>query len=249
MCTLKRMRWKTASSEDVVCEGCSDSLSDDSLVVGPISPDVTEKKEDSNFILHEAMAKAKTRAEVAALFSLLPPVSTICSSTTAISPFFGSFSDLNERPCETLVKKAQELFDSEKKDGRNPSGVKITGIGQFSEQGLITLKQFCTIAETKDKVSSEANWLAQLKCSSADLGRLQEALWHHPGNSLILRFGKKSIDVIYFSDLAEERYIDSFIIDISISKYIEEARTNGNNDTMYFTTEVYEDLFKTVKIC
>ena len=54
----------SASSEDAVCEGCSDSLSDDSLVVGPISPDVTEKKEDSNSILHEAMAKAKTRAEV-----------------------------------------------------------------------------------------------------------------------------------------------------------------------------------------
>ena len=89
-------------------------------------------------------------------------------------------------------------------------------------------------------MSSEANWLAQLKCSLADLGRLQEALWHHPGNSLILRFGKKSINVISFPDLAEERYIDSFIIDISISKYIEETRTNGNNDTMYFPTEVYE---------
>ena len=205
---------------------------------------ITEKKEDSH--LHNAMAKAKTRAEVAALFSLLPTVSTKCSSTTALSPLFGSRShfhdpcDLKERPCESLVTKAQALFESEKKAGRNPSGVKITGIGQFSEEGLTILKQFCVIADTKHKVSSEANSLAQLKCSSADLGRLQEALWHHPGNSVILRFGKKSIDVISFSDLAEERYVDSFIVDISIGKYIDEARANGNNETLYFPTEVYE---------
>lgn len=77
----------SASSEDAVCESSSDSLSDDSLVIAPISPDVTEKKEDSNAILHNAMAKAKTRAEVVPLFSLLPPVSTTCSSTTALSPF------------------------------------------------------------------------------------------------------------------------------------------------------------------
>ena len=89
-------------------------------------------------------------------------------------------------------------------------------------------------------MSSEANWLAELKCSSAVLVRLQEALWHHPGNSLILRFGKKIIDVMSFSDLVEERYIYSFIIDISIGKYIEEARANGNNVTIYFPTEVYE---------
>ena len=89
----------SASSEDAVCEGSSDSLSDDSLVIGPISPNVTEKKEDSNSILHNAMAKAKTRAEVAALFSLLPPVSTTCSFTTALSPFFGSPSDLHV-PCD-----------------------------------------------------------------------------------------------------------------------------------------------------
>ena len=89
-------------------------------------------------------------------------------------------------------------------------------------------------------MSSEANWLAQLICSSADLGRLQEGLWHHPGNNLILRFGKKSINVISFSDLAEERYVNSFIVDISIGKYVDKARVNRNNKTLYFPTEVYE---------
>jgi len=136
---------------------------------------------------------------------------------------------------KVLLRKLKNFLTVKKKDGRNPSGVKITGIGQFPEEGLTILKQLCTIADTKHKVSSEANWLAQLKCSSG----LQEALLHHLGNSSILRFGKKSINVISFSDLAE-RYINSFIIDISIGKYIEEARANGNNETMYFPTKVYE---------
>ena len=78
----------SASSEAAVCEGSSDSSSDDLLVIGHISPDVTEKKEDSNSILHDAMAKATTRAEVAALFILLPPVSTTCSSTRALNLHF-----------------------------------------------------------------------------------------------------------------------------------------------------------------
>jgi len=56
----------------------------------------------------------------------------------------------------------------------------------------------------------------------------------------MMRFGKKSIDLISFSDLAEERYVDSFIIDISIGKYTEEARANGNDDTSYFPTKVFE---------
>ena len=36
------------------------------------------------------------------------------------------------------------------------------------------------------------------------------------------------------------RYIDSFVLDISIAKFIEEARANGKDDTLYFPTEVYE---------
>ena len=119
-------------SEDEECQSSSYSLSDESLVIEPISPDVHE---DSNSHLQNSMANAKTRVEVAALYSLLPTVSTKFSSTTALSPLFGSPSyfhdrcDLKDRPCESLVTKAQALSEIEKKAGRNPSGVKITGIG------------------------------------------------------------------------------------------------------------------------
>lgn len=50
----------STTSENAVCEDFSDSLSDDSLVIWPTSLDVTEKEGDSNSIVHNAIAKAKT---------------------------------------------------------------------------------------------------------------------------------------------------------------------------------------------
>ena len=56
----------------------------------------------------------------------------------------------------------------------------------------------------------------------------------------VLRSDKKAIDVISFSDLCEERYIDSFVIDTCIGKYIEEAPTQGKYDTLYLPTEFFQ---------
>ena len=67
--------------------------------------------------------------------------------------------------------------------------------------------------------------------------RLQDAFWHHPTNRPILKYGKKGLDATSFSDLVEERYINNFVIDICISKFLDEARENGKNDTVYFPTE------------
>ena len=211
----------------------------------PSTPDITDMNEECHCTLCDSMAKATTRAEVAALCSLLPPVSTSCTANTAVlHPVFGSLLDnpfaLVTRPCEAIIDNARSLFDKEKGNGTNPTGVNITGIRKFSKEGLAVLKQFCVIADTKRKVSSEANWLAHLKCSPEDVRQLQEALWHHSESTVILRYEKKSVDVASFSDLAEERYIDSFVLDISIAKFIEEARANGKDDTLYFPTEVYE---------
>ena len=50
----------------------------------------------------------------------------------------------------------------------------------------------------------------------------------------------KCIDVTSFADLALERYIDNFVIDISIRKYLEEAWMIGNDNTLYFPCEVYD---------
>ena len=77
-------------------------------------------------------------------------------------------------------------------------------------------------------------------CSPGDLVQLQDALWHHPASQPILKHGNKRLDTTSFSDLVEERYIDSFVIDICISKFLEESKQSGNNFTVYFPTEFYD---------
>ena len=132
------------------------------------------------------------------------------------------------------------MLKDARKAGLNPTGVDFVGKGQFSESALSTLKRFCALAHTSHKVSAEANWLLRMRCSSGDLVRLQYALWHHPTNHPILKCGKKGLDSTSFSDLVEERYIDNFVIDICISKFLDDAQEKGNNYTVYLPTEFYD---------
>lgn len=105
-----------------------------------------------------AVKKATTRAEVAAFYHILPLVA--CRPSANISPVYGRLStsdpfSLHERPCENDIKKARKLLSYERKAGRTPSGIKIEGKGEFSETSLSVLNNFCRIAETYHKVSSE----------------------------------------------------------------------------------------------
>lgn len=81
------------------------------------------------------------------------------------------------------------------------------------------------ISETRRKVSSQGQWLLQVASAPRELTLLQEVLWNRPTSVPVLRFGQKVIDVISFSDLCEERYIDSFVVDVCINKTIEEIYT------------------------
>jgi len=144
------------------------------------------------------------------------------------------------RPCEAVVTAAEKLLSEERRKGNHPSGVVIKGFGQFTEEGLRTLQKFCEIPETKRKIAAEAKWLSGLNCTSRELTVLQSVLWNRPTTSSVLRFDPKSIDVISFCDLAEERYIDSFVIDVCIGKYIEESTTQGREDTLHFPTEFFQ---------
>ena len=194
--------------------------------------------------LASALSTASARAELAAVNTVVPPVSAITSFPAPLQaqiayndPTFVDPFTLLQRPCDTVVTTAEKLLSNERGKGKFPSGVVIQGFGQFSEQGLRTLRTFCTITETNYKVAAEARWLSGLNCTPEELILLQEVLWNRPTSSPILRFDRKSIDVISFCDLAEERYIDSFVIDVCISKYIEESTICGKEDTMYFPTE------------
>ena len=107
--------------------------------------------------------------------------------------------------------------------GKDGLGVVIPGLGKFSRQSLRILKKYCNISETKQKVPEEARWLAEVNCIQGEFKLLQLVLWNKPMTSPIFFFDHKMVDVQSFSDLARERYIDSFVIDVSISKYIEES--------------------------
>ena len=222
------------SVESVTCH------SSPQLKATVVVEDQYETTQSQPTALHLAMAKATTRGEEAALHSLIPRLAS--RSPMTLRPVYGKPSScdpfsITERPCESDIEKSQKILNNAQKAGKNPTGIDIVGKGQFSESALCTLKRFCTLAHTSHKVSAEANWLSQMRCSSGDLMRLQDALWHHPTNRPILKYGKKGLDATSFSDLVEERYINNFVIDICISKFLDEARENGKNDTVYFPTE------------
>ena len=208
-----------------------------------IEDDQDDSETSQETTLEVAMAKATTRGEVAALFSLIPPVAL--RSPCLLQPVYGKLSisdpySLDERPCSSDIEKARKILNNERKAGKNPRAIDFQGVGQFSENALSVLTRFCAIADMYRKVSVEANWLSQMKCSPGDLMRLQDALWHHPTTRPILKHGKKKLDGTSFSDLVEERYVDSFVIDICIDKFLYEARENGINSTVYFPTEFHD---------
>lgn len=168
--------------------------------------------------LSSAMCSASTRAEIAALASVVPPVASNSGFLTLALDSHLVFTNpfrISQRPCRAVITQAETLLADERKKGNDAFGVVINGVGQFSEQGLRILKKFCAISETQHNVNAEARWLAQLNCTQRELGLLQAVLWNKPARSPILVCDHKAIEVLSFSDLVEERYIDGFVIDVS----------------------------------
>ena len=188
------------------------------------------------------MSTAKTRAELASLACLIPPVhsSFSCTEVTSDCVVYTNPYCLSKRPCESVVERAQTLLSNERRKGSNPTGVVINGIGHFSVHGLSVLKQFSSISETKCKVTAEAQWLSQVTSSPGELTLLQNILWNSPTRIPLLRSGQKVIDIISFSDLCEERYIDCFLVDVCISKFVEEARIQGGDETLFLPTDFFQ---------
>ncbi|XP_068739054.1 uncharacterized protein [Montipora capricornis] len=197
--------------------------------------------------LSYAIFTVTTRGQLASLASLIPPVSSPGGSLSLLlghvtdsgSAFTDPFT-VGQRPCQAVIERAETLLSNERKKGNNPCGVVIPGLGQFSEQSLRILKRFCAISEAKHKVTAEATWLAEVDCTQRELELLQSVLWNRPATSSLLACDHKAIDVLSFSELAEERYIDSFVIDVCISKYIEEYYLQGKKDTLYLPTDFFQ---------
>ena len=150
--------------------------------------------------LFSAMSTANTRAELAALATLIPQVQTTITSSVPSSLVEVTWnclvhSDpycLIQHPCKATVKQGEKLLTDERKKGHHPTGVKIRGIGHFSEQGLSVLKKFAFISETRHKVTSEARWLSHVTSTPGEQAVLQEILWNRPMSNPVLCSEKKS---------------------------------------------------------
>ena len=194
--------------------------------------------------LSSAISMASTRVELAALATLIPPVSPASSSPTLV-PGHGADSDslftnpfsIVQRPCWALIERAETLLIDERDKRKDILGVVIPGLGQFSKQGFRILKKYCIVSETKQKVTEEARWLAEVNCTQGEFELLHSALWNKPMTSPVLALDHKAVDVLSFSDIVGERYI---VIDVTISKYIEESFSQGQHFTLYLPTEFFQ---------
>lgn len=174
-----------------------------------------------------------TRWEMAMLAEKLPKV--LFASTT-VRVLFGSFKEtcvwsLNQRPSERTVQK--DCLAMEGKNNTNPFGVHLLGFGKFSENGLSELRRFCSLKKPKDAVQTEEQWLQNTGIPNNRASIIQKVLWHQSPHKPILQHHRKSMDSINLSYIVEEGYIDNFVIDITISKFLEDAQKNVKYDTLY----------------
>lgn len=224
----------------------SDSVSGQSTSSSPKAVVIEDEndyfKGSEQTALQLAITRAKTRGELAALYSQIPPFAGFSSSLKAVydKPSQSDPFSVNERPCESDIQRALKLLSDERKAGKEPTGIEIEGKGQFSERALSILRRFCMITDVCRKVSSEAMWLSQMKFLPVERILLENALWHTSATSPIVRCGNKGIDPTSFSDLVEERYIDSFVVDTCISKFLGDRSVNVTNVTVYFPTDFYQ---------
>lgn len=128
-----------------VSEDNFDSINDPSPLQSSviIEDDQDDSETSQETTLEVAVAKATTRAEVAALFSLIPPI--VLRSPCLLQPVYGgklSLSDpysLAKRPCSSDIENARKILNNERKVGKNPRAIDFQGIGQFSENALSIL--------------------------------------------------------------------------------------------------------------
>lgn len=189
-------------------------------------------------------ACALTRLELSKVD--IPQMSLAVFQTVTKALGQSSFSDplsLSERPPEGVVDKAVKAFRL-KEGEQQATGVTISNLGTFSRDGITIFKKFCEISSLKAQIQSEKSWLESNPdgLSVADISTIKKVLWNQSGSATVLRAGCKSIDVSSFSTLVEERYLDNFIIDVSISWFLLEGqgkKTNICSKVLYLPSETH----------
>ena len=114
-------------------------------------------------------------------------------------------------------------------------------MGTFSRDWISILKKFCLIFSLHAVIRSEERWLAnnQDGLSVAAISAIKEVLWDQGSSETVLRAACKSIDVSSFSTLVEERYVDNFVIDVTISRFLQDCQGQMGSKTLYLPSETH----------
>lgn len=165
----------------------------------------------------------------------VPPPAAECPFGRNVTAIFGTYLEsdplsLKERPAERLVDEAEKAFRSDPHSHQSPAAVSIGNVGTFSRDGISVLRKFCEISSLKLSVVSEQRWLTENHdgLSVDQISCIKEVLWDRRTGESILRAGRKSLDVSSFSTLVGERYVDNFVIDVTIWHYLQECLNQGS---------------------
>lgn len=173
---------------------------------------------------------------------VVPQVSGNSFFPVKVTSVFGMYNEedplsFHERPLKRIVKEAEKAL-RRKKCQQEPTGVAIANLGTFSRNGIAILKKFCEISSLKASIQTEEKWL-QVEpddLSAPGILAIKDVSWNKSRSETVLRAGQKSIDVASFSTLVEERYLDNFVIDVTILKFLQDCQ---GSRTIYFPSETH----------
>jgi len=154
------------------------------------------------------MRSAITKKDIKGIFGK-------CSGHT--DPF-----ELTHRPPESAVRWAEEVVRKIRR-GKRATAVQIGNLGIFTPTGIEILRKYCEVSQIKHQINEEKVWLDSddgLTCP--EIEGITKMLWDSNITATILSSGAKSIDVASFATLANERYLDNFIINFVILKYLQD---------------------------
>ena len=69
-----------------------------------------------------------------------------------------------------------------------------------------------------------------------EISAIKDILWNKSSSETVLRAGQKSIDVASFSTLVEERYLDNFVLDVTILKFLQDCQ---GSKALYLPSETH----------
>ena len=170
--------------------------------------------------------------------------------------------NLHTRPPKATVTKVNQIFKAstpaasgftttakDQLEEADCSSVKIEipTYGCFNAVGLSLLEDFVAINKIKQDVEFKLNWLSDLKSSDPQrYDLLKSFLFHKTENFEIAAFDLCGIDVGSFSTLVGECYIDSFIMNFLIKKYLSLMLDDRKKCFIYLETDLFKNSLKMI---